>query len=110
MSEDVRLIEWADAAERALATPEAQRLAELDRLARRRLELLRSLQEDPPREPAGRALIARLIAAERKLETLTEQLRTELRSRFGALRKVQKAQDGYRPADDEIPAFVSRTI
>ena len=107
---DARLRGWLDLTEQAVGAPLDQLPAILGELARERDELMRSLQESPPEESADARLTRRLVETERALVTSTETLQTQLRKRVADLRRVRSAASGYRPTDEDIPAFVSKTI
>ena len=51
-----------------------------------------------------------LAAAERQIESLAADLLREAQERALALRQAQNAASGYRPPDDRIAAFVSKSI
>lgn len=108
--EDARLRRWLDLTDQAIGAPLDQLAAVLGELASERDELIRSLREDPPAESPDAELTWSLVETERALVTSTETLQTQLRKRVADLRRVRSAASGYRPTDEDIPTFVSKTI
>ncbi len=110
MSDDPRLASWLEATEAALRETKNERLEALDRARATRTELMRSLEEDPPREPISQELSERLARAEESLAEMIQNLREELRIHIEELRKSRTAVDGYKPTLPNRPAFISKSV
>jgi hypothetical protein len=110
VSEDPRLLEWIDLTKRVFLSGEDERGESLRQLAERRAELQLSLELDPPGRPPGPELTRTLLEAEKALNRITEALKADLRRQIVELRQLQGAARGYRPTEENIPAFVSKSI
>ena len=110
MNDDPRLLKWLALTERALRAPEEQRAETLREIAEEREDLKRSLDRDPPSAPPSQELACRLLESEKTLVGMTAAFRAEIRTRIGELRKVRSATRGYRPTEENIPAFLSKSI
>lgn len=108
MNNDPRLLEWLRTAEHALGVPASQRAAALEALAQRRAELQRSLEEAPVAR-CSVELAQKLRAAEAALAQSVEELDRQARNQMGELRAHRHAAQGYRPSEEDIPLFVSRS-
>ena len=109
MKDDARLLRWLGLTEHALTASGDTRIDALTRLTEQRAELMVSLQATPP-SGGSRELATGLEAAERQLESLGADLLRDARKRALELRQAQCAASGYRPPDDRIAAFVSKSI
>ena len=108
--DDPRLLDWLELTKRALEASQDNRGEVLREVSLGRAELQRSLEQTPPSSPPGPERARKLGEAEAELELLASDLRSQIETRIGELRKLRSATQGYRPARSNTPAFVSRSI
>ena len=110
MNDDPRVLKWLELTEKALRAPEDQRVDTLGEIAEEREELKRSLERDALRSPPSQEITRKLLDSEKALVQMTGTFRTEIQTRITELRKVRSAARGYRPTEENIPAFLSKSI
>ncbi|MCP4003084.1 MAG: hypothetical protein GY725_02695 [bacterium] len=105
---DPRLLEWLEATRSLLKQSVSPQ--KFDELAKRREELKRSLESEPPSAPVSAELAAELSASETDLSQRLVGLEESIRSRIDELHLIREANCGYRPTRANRPAFISRSV
>ena len=110
MSDDPRLAAWLEATETALRAAPADRLEALERSNAVRANLQHSLEADPPSQPPSSQLSDQLARAEQSLAESNQKLRDETQHAVNELRRARAANQGYKPARPNHPAFISKSV